>query len=128
MLFEVPDCHGHLYGDHLLKATARRLQENKRQEDTLARIGGDEFIFLLHQISNKNEVSKSATRMLRAMEEPFDINGVELRLTISIGIAFYPDDAHDRASLVRAADKALYKAKRSGENDYAWVSPKSAFS
>lgn len=117
---QVNDRHGHLYGDRLLMAIAQRLQENKRQEDTLARVGGDEFILLLPHIANKNDVIKSATRILEAIEAPFDIDGIELNTTASIGIAFYPDDAHDRASLIAAADNALYAAKHAGKNNYAW--------
>lgn len=120
---QINDRHGHLYGDRLLIAIAQRLQENKRQEDTLARVGGDEFILLLPHIAKKNDVVKSATRILEAIETPFDIDGIELNTTASIGIAFYPDDAHDRASLVAAADKALYAAKHAGKNNYAWAAP-----
>lgn len=125
---QVNDRHGHLHGDKLLITIAHRLQENKRQEDTLARIGGDEFIFLLPHLASKNDVIKSATRILHAMEAPFEIDGVELSSTTSIGIAFYPEDAQDRASLVGAADKALYAAKHAGKNTYAWVPPTPAVS
>jgi two-component system, cell cycle response regulator len=121
---QINDEHGHLYGDKLLMAVAERLQETKRQEDTLARIGGDEFILLLPHIVNNSDVIQSATRMLKAIRAPFDIDGMELRSTMSIGIAFYPDDAHDRTSLIAAADKALYAAKQAGKNNYAWVAYK----
>lgn len=125
---QINDRHGHLYGDRLLIAIAQRLQENKRQEDTLARVGGDEFILLLPHIANKNDVIKSATRILDAMRAPFAVDGIELNSAVSIGIAFYPDDAQDRASLVSAADKALYAAKRAGKNNYARVPPNLAVS
>lgn len=118
----INDQHGHLYGDKLLIEIAQRLRENKRQEDTLARVGGDEFILLLPHIAYKNDVIKSATRILHAVKVPFEIDGLELRSTVSMGIAFYPDDATDRASLVAAADQALYAAKRGGKNNYAWSS------
>ena len=119
---QINDRHGHLYGDRLLMAIAQRLRGNKRQEDTLARVGGDEFILLLPHIANKNDVINSVTRILEAIEAPFDIDGIEIKSTVSIGIAFYPDDAHDRASLIAAADKALYAAKHAGKNNYAWAS------
>lgn len=120
---QVNDRHGHLYGDRLLMAIAQRLRQTKRQEDTLARVGGDEFIFLLPHAVNKSDVVKSACRILKAIEAPFDLDGVELSTTASIGIAFYPDNAHDGASLIAAADKALYAAKQAGKNNYALTMP-----
>jgi two-component system cell cycle response regulator len=119
---QVNDRHGHLNGDRLLMAVAQRLQKNKRQEDTLARVGGDEFILLLPHTANRNDVITAATRILQELKAPFDINGTELSAAASIGIAFYPDDGHDGTSLIAAADKALYMAKRTGKNRYAWAS------
>jgi two-component system cell cycle response regulator len=119
---QVNDRHGHLYGDKLLIAVTQRLQKNKRQEDTLARVGGDEFILLLPHTANRNDVIASASRILQELKAPFDINGIELSAAASIGIAFYPDDGHDGTSLIAAADKALYMAKHAGKNRYAWAS------
>jgi two-component system cell cycle response regulator len=119
---QVNDRHGHLYGDKLLIAIAQRLQKSKRQEDTLARVGGDEFILLQPHTVNKHDVAISASRILQELKAPFDINGIALSAAASIGIAFYPDDGHDGTSLIAAADMALYKAKRAGKNGYAWAS------
>jgi diguanylate cyclase (GGDEF)-like protein len=84
----------------------------------VARIGGDEFIVLLSEIASIDSIVQPAQKVLHYMGRGFDIDGSPLRLTASIGIAFYPTDAEDADSLIARADSALYEAKRSGKNQY----------
>ena len=114
----INDTHGHDCGDNLLREVARRLLDTCRQEDTLARIGGDEFILLLTDIGDMCDVMRPALKILEALAEPFLIGGNALQVTASIGIATYPIDGDDVDSLVNRADQALYDAKRAGRNRY----------
>ena len=114
----INDTHGHDCGDNLLREVARRLLETCRQQDTLARIGGDEFILLLTDIGDMCDVMRPALKILEALAEPFYIGGNALRVTASIGIATYPVDGDDVDSLVNRADQALYDAKRAGRNRF----------
>ena len=115
---EVNDRHGHQCGDELLKQVANRLRGATRREDTVARIGGDEFIILLPDVACADDVAHPASKVLRSLATTFDIDGLPVRVTASIGVAFYPDDAEDTESLIARADNALYEAKRSGKNQY----------
>jgi two-component system, cell cycle response regulator len=115
---EVNDRHGHQCGDELLKQVANRLRGATRREDTVARIGGDEFIILLPDVACADDVAHPASKVLRSLATTFDIDGLPVRVTASIGVAFYPDDAEDAESLIARADNALYEAKRSGKNQY----------
>jgi two-component system cell cycle response regulator len=115
---EVNDQYGHRCGDALLKMVAERLGNAVRREDTVARIGGDEFIILLSEIGSMADVVQPASKVLHFLARSFDIDGEPVRLTASVGIAFYPNDADDADSLIARADGALYEAKRSGKNQY----------
>jgi two-component system, cell cycle response regulator len=115
---EVNDRHGHQCGDELLRQVADRLRAATRQEDTVARIGGDEFIILLPDVACVEDVAHPASKVLRSMATAFDIDGLPVRVTASIGVAFYPDDAEYAESLIARADNALYEAKRLGKNQY----------
>jgi diguanylate cyclase (GGDEF)-like protein len=112
----VNDDFGHPIGDLLLKDVARRLQECMRESDTAARLGGDEFIVLLPSVEGKHGAMVVATKILHALNRPFDIAGNRLQISASIGVALYPDHGSDEKSLLKFADTAMYKAKNSGRN------------
>jgi diguanylate cyclase (GGDEF)-like protein len=113
----VDDSYGHAVGDLLLKQVAQRLQEGGRGADTLARIGGDEFVLLMEDVGGEGDAAAMAQRLIVNMARPFEGDGLDLVLSCSIGIALYPD--HGNADkLVAAADAAMYNAKRSGGAAY----------
>jgi diguanylate cyclase (GGDEF)-like protein/PAS domain S-box-containing protein len=117
------DTLGHDAGDQLLAQVSARLAALVRQEDTVARVGGDEFLLLLPGADTARNVALVANKTLKALELPFHVQGRELHLTLSIGISIYPEDGVDRASLLKHADIALYKAKESGRNTYRFFNP-----
>jgi diguanylate cyclase (GGDEF)-like protein/PAS domain S-box-containing protein len=114
----VNDSMGHDVGDKLLKAVGKRLEVTMRKSDTVARIGGDEFVLLLPQIPKADEASKFAQRILDAFREPFIFDDHQIDITTSIGIAVYPEDGKDIESLLKNADTAMYRAKEQGRNVY----------
>ncbi len=115
---EVNDRLGHEFGDWILVQVAERLGHCIRESDTLARMGGDEFIGILENVPQIEDALVVARRMLAALTEPFEWNGNQASLGVSIGIAVYPGDGHEPEELVRHADKALYVAKQKGKNTY----------
>lgn len=110
----VNDSHGHATGDRLLEAAAGRLLSVLRECDTAARIGGDEFVVALADVTRREDVEAVAEKLLAAILQPFSIDGEVLRVSASIGVSVYPDDAGDPSGLLRAADTAMYRAKRGG--------------
>ncbi|HEY3521488.1 MAG TPA: EAL domain-containing protein [Rhodanobacteraceae bacterium] len=115
----VNDSLGHAVGDQVLVAVAQRLRSAVRASDTVARYAGDEFTVILRHIALREDVLRIADKLVRAMEAPLALDGgSELRITASIGISFYPDDAKDAESLVKCADVAMYNAKGRGRNNY----------
>nr|WP_165973758.1 diguanylate cyclase [Paucimonas lemoignei] len=118
---QVNDQHGHAYGDSLLKEIAVRLRSVARQEDTVARIGGDEFIMVLAEIVRVEDILRPATKILGLLEEPLVIGDVSVKVSGSIGISFYPKDAEDAEALIARADGALYCAKHAGKNRYQFA-------
>ncbi|KAB2968346.1 CHASE domain-containing protein [Zoogloea sp.] len=113
---EVNDTLGHAAGDLLLVETARRMRQSLRASDLLARQGGDEFMALLHDIGTMNEALGVAEKIRRAINTAYLIDGRECRVSVSIGIALYPDHGLDLDSLARQADAAMYRAKSIGRN------------
>jgi diguanylate cyclase (GGDEF)-like protein/PAS domain S-box-containing protein len=108
---EVNDTLGHKVGDQLLQQIARRLEEPLRPDDTIARVGGDEFAVLLPQAGL--EPARAMARLLvTALSKPFDLDGLALQVDVSIGIALYPDHGTDAASLLQHGDVAMYAAKK----------------
>jgi predicted signal transduction protein with EAL and GGDEF domain len=95
-----------------------------RSEDTVARQGGDEFIILLSTINHPQDAAFIAQKLLNSLTRPFVINGQELHISASIGIAIYPDDGNDIGLLLKNSDIAMYHAKESGRNNYQFFSPK----
>jgi diguanylate cyclase (GGDEF)-like protein len=118
---DVNDHYGHDCGDKLLKTVAERLLSTCRQEDTIARIGGDEFIVVLSAIHDRAAVHRLADELVRALAQPYPVDGHAANISVSIGIAFFPEDASSVESLVNDADQALYEAKRNGKNRYVYA-------
>ncbi|GAV20465.1 cyclic di-GMP phosphodiesterase Gmr [Mariprofundus micogutta] len=112
----VNDALGHKAGDLLLAETARRLRDNVREVDTVARMGGDEFTIILNEIDSQKNISLVADKLIGAVSSPYEGIGVALPVTVSIGAAIYPDDSMHKDVLVTAADNAMYHAKNSGKN------------
>ena len=120
----VNDMLGHATGDDLLKLFAERLVSTLRREDTIARIGGDEFLVLLPDITEEGDAAAVATKILARISEPFNLHDDEIFVTPSIGVAVFPEDGADAESLIRNADAAMYRIKESGGNDFrlcSWV-------
>lgn len=112
------DTHGHGVGDLLLQVAAERLVRCVREGDTVARLGGDEFTAILPGIGDPDTAAKVATKMLSALAEPFCLDGREVRVSGSIGVALAPTHGTEPAALLAAADGAMYEAKRSGKHRF----------
>jgi diguanylate cyclase (GGDEF)-like protein len=113
----VNDSLGHRVGDELLRQLAHRLLTTVRGEDTVSRLGGDEFILVLPN-TDTGGASHAVQKLLEVIAQPFQVESHELALTASVGIALYPVDAQDYDGLARCADIAMYRAKRAGHNTY----------
>ncbi|RZT10371.1 diguanylate cyclase (GGDEF) domain-containing protein [Duganella sp. CF402] len=108
----VNDNLGHAVGDRLLQAVAQRVRQTVRSDDTVARLGGDEFTVVLNQLDNPAAAATAAHNIVRSLSVPFPIDGHEIFVTASVGIAMFPHDGSDVAALVKHADSAMYRAKR----------------
>jgi len=120
---EVNDTLGHEAGDQLLKEASRRMSELLRDSDALARVGGDEFVAILDELADTRSASTVASKLMQRLSETFRLDGREARISCSIGISVYPDDAKDRSQLLRFADTAMYRAKTQGRNDWRFYTP-----
>jgi diguanylate cyclase (GGDEF)-like protein len=114
----INDTLGHASGDSLLIEIAGRLKQCVGESDVVARIGGDEFTILLREISDADQVSGVARRILAAVVKPAMINGQECRLTASVGISLFPSDARDEEMLTKNAEAAMFAAKEAGHNSF----------
>jgi diguanylate cyclase (GGDEF)-like protein/PAS domain S-box-containing protein len=114
----VNDSFGHPTGDGLLRTVAQRLKDSLGDDDFVARIGGDEFAIVLPDIGGPHDASDAATRLIDALSAPYMIDGVELVISASVGIAMAPADGHDADELLRNADMALYRAKADGRRTH----------
>lgn len=119
---QVNDMYGHSAGDMLLQAVSARLQACLREADTLARIGGDEFLLLLPNIHQAAEARKIADKLLTEIKRPFVFSGDRLPLTASIGLALYPDDGTGFDDLINRADQAMYHIKHGTKNGSVFFS------
>jgi len=119
----INDSLGHMIGDELLQQVSSRLKECIRAGDTLARFGGDEFTLMLPKLHNGHEdASKLAEKITRKLKQPFNVDGHELYVSASIGIAMYPQDGTHMNSLIKHADVAMYHVKGQGKNGYQFYS------
>ena len=114
----VNDTYGHEFGDKLLIRVAQRLRECIRKEDALARMGGDEFTFLLSLVDDIKDVARVAEKILAGFALPLSIDGNDLFVTPSIGISLFPENGRDAETLLKNADAAMYRAKEQGRNNY----------
>lgn len=109
---EVNDTHGHAVGDMLLQAVANRLKGCVRESDTVARIGGDEFVVLLHSIHASEDTDNVAGKIRQVLSQPLRLDGHSVNIQPSIGVAHYPEHGTEEGQLFRHADEAMYAAKR----------------
>jgi len=116
----VNDIYGHGAGDFVLQEISKRLTASTRKVDTVARIGGDEFLVILSELQSKESASVVAQKILRAVEKPITFEHSELLVSASIGISMYPGTSTTIQSLIKEADSAMYTIKDSGKNGYAF--------
>jgi diguanylate cyclase (GGDEF)-like protein/PAS domain S-box-containing protein len=119
----VNDSLGHAAGDALLQEVARRVRAALREDDTVARVGGDEFQVVLPQISGPTDAAHVAEKLMNVLAVPFVLEGQELHVTASLGLSLYPRDGTTGDLLLKYADMALYAAKGEGRNAYRFFSP-----
>lgn len=115
----VNDKLGHSAGDKLLQEVGQRILISLRDNDTVARVGGDEFVMVLPQVQ-ENDAARLAQKILTTVAQPYQLGGLELMVTPSIGIALYPADGQDFETLYRHADTAMYRAKQDGRNRFCF--------
>ena len=123
----VNDRYGHLLGDRLLQSVSRRLSRRVRAEDSLCRLAADEFMLVLPEVGQEQSLADLASlcdRLLALMAEPFDLDGHQVYVNLSLGVALYPRDGSDGETLMRNADTALYAAKRAGRQTYRFFEPR----
>lgn len=123
---EINDTVGHDAGDEALKIVARRLESSLRQSDTVARLGGDEFLVLIPALSSGRHAGGMAQKAITALSAPMVLEGEELIVGTSLGIAIFPDDGNDPEALIRCADAAMYQVKGAGGNGYRFCGLSSA--
>lgn len=117
---DVNDVYGHDVGDDVLRQVAVRIAACLRKNDTLSRIGGDEFVVVLQDVDDTREVAAVAERIMELRSAPLILHGHELVITSSIGIAFFPDDGKEGETLLKNADTAMYRAKDKGRDNYQY--------
>ncbi|MEO7053048.1 MAG: EAL domain-containing protein [Rhodanobacter sp.] len=115
----INDTYGHATGDQVLRAVTQRLRGSVRASDTVARYAGDEFTIVLRHVVKNDDVLRVAQKIVQMMETPvFVDDGVQLQVTVSMGLSFFPDDANDAETLLKHADEAMYSAKHLGRNNF----------
>lgn len=121
---DVNDQYGHSAGDEVLCIMAQRMKTITREEDTLARFGGDEFIVILSDIDDKHRTTQIVARLLSSIAKPLHVSEYEMSLSASIGISLYPENRDISAdTLIQQADQAMYQAKLAGKNGYYFFAP-----
>lgn len=115
---QINDAHGHLAGDAVLKEVASRLRGLLRDSDTVARMGGDEFVVILHDISGKTAVQNVAKKITDTLSKPILFHDTQFSVMASVGISIYPDDDKQIDALIQKADKAMYQAKKSDTTNH----------
>ncbi|MEQ8716109.1 MAG: EAL domain-containing protein [Acidimicrobiales bacterium] len=119
----VNDGFSHSVGDELLRSVADRLARVVRDEDTVARMGGDEFLVLVEGAGGVAEATVVVEKLMSSLREPFGVRGGEIRATVSVGVSLYPDNGTETAVLLRNADAAMHRAKDAGRDTYEFYSP-----
>jgi diguanylate cyclase len=119
----INDSLGHGVGDDLLQVCAERLRKESRHTDMVARLGGDEFVIVVENVADPSSAAAVADGVLRRLSEEIVVNGLPLRVSASIGIAFYPRDGVNAEGLLHSADAAMYAAKQSGRNTFRVFEP-----
>jgi diguanylate cyclase (GGDEF)-like protein len=119
----VNDTYGHEVGDLMLKEVAKRINNTVRKEDTVSRYAGDEFIVVMEKIPDIKSPAKLAQKLIDSLTAPVYINGNQLYISASIGISLFPSDGCYADTLVKAADAAMFRAKKKGRNNYQYFSP-----
>jgi diguanylate cyclase (GGDEF)-like protein/PAS domain S-box-containing protein len=117
---EINDEHGHELGDLVLQATALRIKAEIRETDTVARIGGDEFIIILSSLPEVVVAERIASGLIEQIVQPIRVEKAEVVVSASIGISIYPDNGTTAEELIRSADKAMYQIKRQGKNNFGF--------
>ncbi len=108
---EINDIYGHGVGDNLLQTISKRLLDVTREDDTVSRHGGDEFLYLLMQIESKSDINLIVNKIINSIQQPCRLSGQDIVISPSIGISIYPKDGHSSEELINSADKAMYQAK-----------------
>ena len=114
----INDEHGHEFGDQVLKLIAERVKDEIRETDTVARIGGDEFVIILSSLPTRDISERIAESLIRQIAQPIEIDKLEVGVSASIGIAFYPEHGTTAQQLIRSADEAMYRVKHDGKNSF----------
>lgn len=121
----INDTYGHDAGDYILVTVSQRMLKLLRESDTIARIGGDEFVMLLTNLSDKSKVNSIMDKLISILEEPILFKEIELNISLSAGITFYTNDKSlDSDELIRRADSAMYQAKDIGNGKYEFYTLK----
>jgi diguanylate cyclase (GGDEF)-like protein/PAS domain S-box-containing protein len=120
----INDSYGHSVGDDVIVAVAKRISKLLREDDTLARIGGDEFIIVMNNFSSSEQIGHVAQNIMESFETPYLIENKEFWITASIGISIAPDDGNSAETLIKNADTAMYEAKGDGKNVYKYYNDK----
>jgi diguanylate cyclase (GGDEF)-like protein/PAS domain S-box-containing protein len=118
----INDTLGHGIGDQVLQEVANRFRTALRGSDVVSRVGGDEFVVGLFDVGKRERAATAAEKLLTALEAPIVVDGLELRVGAAIGISIYPDDGGDTETLLRLADIAMYRAKKTGPDAYVFYS------
>ena len=119
----VNDAYGHSVGDEVLRTLAARLREGLRATDTAARIGGDEFAWIMPHVASRRAVQSAVRKRLRGVQQHVVVRRRKIAIAVSAGVALYPEDARDADTLIRHADSAMYAAKREGRGVVFHVAP-----
>ncbi len=114
----INDSYGHPAGDQLLREVAHRLVDCVREDDTVARLGGDEFTILIEDLPDSRSAASTAVKILESLASPFNLDGIEVYSSCSVGVALFPDDGADATTLLRNADSAMYRAKEMGPKSF----------